>query len=606
MGIFRRFCIIWAFFGWAAPCSAGDSIGRTDVGPVIHYWLKVKEQDLSGYTIEMHLQHVSSHFQLAMATHHEYDDRFWRFIKDFHVEAKGGTAVAVRRDSALWDIVIPGSEADVSYKILLPAGRRQAHQPFLASYGGLLGDMHSFLYLVGQTQYPATVTFDLPTGWQIATGLERAGGNNDFSAASARTLMDCPVLAGHLHTWIFMVKGIPYTIAYLPVAGKIAFDTALLVANIQKMVKQTVSLFGGTPYRHYSFLLEDAVSGALEHGNSLTLGAPGPLLTNHMGDIYETLAHEFSHTWNLMSIQPAGYTDLNYGSQERSEGLWFSEGLTMLYADLLVRRAGLPCEDSTRTVHLESLIGRYYADTGNTVFPPATVSLASNAAPGMLGDYSASTHLQGELLGAMLDLTIRNATSGTRSFDDVMRLMYKRFGGKPGFYAQDIEGAVKEVGGGDEVHPFFEKYIYEGKALDFDPYLRLIGLRLQLSYHPLMDSKGRPAVDKRLYIWQPAGDTVYHLVVTDPRGCWARAGLHTGDVLMSINGQLIKDRQGFYDMLKELRIEDRVIVQVGRSGGSERIPVDITGYQVPVAHLIKEGNGSLAMQRLFMQWDRGR
>jgi len=54
------------------------------------------------------------------------------------------------------------------------------------------------------------------------------------------------------------------------------------------------------------------------------------------------------------------------------------------------------------------------ADTGNRVITPAKVSLASNEAPGMLGDYSASTHLQGELLGAMLDLLIRDATQGTR------------------------------------------------------------------------------------------------------------------------------------------------------------------------------------------------
>jgi len=199
---------------------------RTDGHPVIHYWLKVDATDLSGYKIEMHLHQVPPHFQLAMATHHEYDDRFWRFVKDFHVEADGGKAVAVRTDSALWDITIPGSDAVVSYKILLPGGRRFAHQPFLASYGGLLGDIHSFLYLVGQTQIPDTVTFELPDGWQIATGLERTAGNNSFIAASAKTLMDCPVLTGRLHQWNFRVKGIPYTIAYLPVAGTPAFGSA--------------------------------------------------------------------------------------------------------------------------------------------------------------------------------------------------------------------------------------------------------------------------------------------------------------------------------------------------------------------------------------------
>jgi predicted metalloprotease with PDZ domain len=604
--LLRRLLIIGAVICLTAPGKVGKHMEWTIVHPAIHYWLKVDAADFAGYKIEMHLHHVPHHFQLAMATHHEYDDRFWRFVRNFHVDSGGSNAIVMRTDSALWDITIPGGDAVVSYNIQLPVGRRFAHQPFLSSYGGLVGDIHSFLYLVGKTQIPSTVTFELPEGWQMATGLERTTRNNTFIASSAKTLMDCPVLAGYLHQWNFTVEGIPYTVAYLPVAGTPAFDTALLVANVQKIVAQTVRLFGGTPYKHYTFLLEDGVGGALEHANSVTIGAPANLLANHMQDIYEELAHEFSHTWNLMSMRPGEYTDLNCGPQERSAGLWFSEGLAMFYADLLVRRAGLPCEDSTRTGHLESLIGRYYADTGNTVIPPAAVSLASNAAPGMLGDYSASVHLQGELLGAMLDLVIRDATRGARSFDDVMRLMYKRFCGKDGFYTRDIEQTVKDVCGSDEVHPFFQKYIYEGKAMDFNPYLRLIGLRLQLYYRPAMDDKGHLAVDGRLYIWQPAGDTVYHLVMTDPRSCWVKAGLHTGDALVTINGQPIKNRQSFNDMLKGLTIGDRLIVEVDHSGSRQRIPVDITGYEMPVAHLINEGNASSEIQKLSRYWKEGR
>lgn len=591
----------------AEKCRGGDS-----VQPVIHYWLKVDAADTSGYEIEMDLSHVPHRFQLAMATHHEYDDRYWRFVKNFRVETGGSEAIVMRADSAVWDITIPRSGAVVRYHIQLPGGRRFAHQPFLSSYGGLLGDIHSFLYLVGQTKTPSLVTFQLPKGWQIATGLERTDDDSTFIASPVKMLMDCPVLTGHLHQWNFMVKGVPHTIAYLPVAGALPFDrtlpfdTTLLVANVQRIVMQSIILFGSPPYKHYTFLFEDGVNGALEHANSVTIGAPATLLTSRMQDIYEEIAHEFSHTWNLMSMRPGEYTDLNYGPKERSAGLWFSEGLAMFYADLLIRRAGLPCQDSTRMEHLESLIGRYYTDTGNRVLPPAMVSLASNEAPGMLGDYSASVHLQGELLGVLLDLLIRDATRGGRSFDDVMRLMYKRFGGKAGFYAQDIERGVKDVCGSDEVHIFFQKYIYEGKALDFDSYLRLIGLRLQLSYRPAVDDRGQLAVDDRLYIWQPAGDSVYHLGMIDPRSCWVRAGLHTGDVLVTIDSHPIKSRQNFNEVLRGLKIGDRIIVQVEHAGSRQTIPVEITGYEIPVAHLTSEAKRSTEMQKLFKQWAEGR
>ncbi len=127
-----------------------------------------------------------------------------------------------------------------------------------------------------------------------------------------------------------------------------------------------------------------------------------------------------------MSIRPAEYSRLNYGPQEQSAGLWFSEGMAMFYSDLLLRRVGLPTEEPTRIAHLENLISRYYADTGNTVFPPAKVSLASNDAPKHPKTSFSITHLQGELL-AYMDIMIRHASGDKKSFDDVMQLMFKRF-----------------------------------------------------------------------------------------------------------------------------------------------------------------------------------
>jgi predicted metalloprotease with PDZ domain len=583
--------------------------------PTIHYLLKADTAHPLAYEVEMQLRGLPHHFRLAMATHHEYDDRPWRNVKDFRVESGRGKATFRRTDSAIWDITTPddgvtdngvtGDEVTVSYSVALRGGPRFAHQPFLSSGGGLLGDLHSFMYLTGYTRLPVTVTFDIPAGWQIATGLTRAAAANTYIAPSAATLLDCPILTGHLRQWEFTVNGIPHTIAWLPVADTTAFDTAALVGNIKKIVVQTVRLFGTIPYKKYALLLEDGVYGALEHGNSVTIGAPATLLASHMPEIYEEIAHEFSHTWNLMYIRPAEYTALNYGPQQQSAGLWFSEGMAMYYADLLVRRAGLPCEDSTRTTHLESLIGRYYTNTGNRVFPPAVVSLAANAPPGPLGDYSASTHLQGELLGTMLDFLIIEATNGQKSMDDVMALMNRRFGGKSGFYAIDIEKAVEDVCGSNKVHPFFRQYVYAGKALDFDPWLQYIGLRLRLSYSPVRDDKGQPKADTRIYVRRPFGDSVYHLVMADPRSCWVKAGLHTGDAIKAFDDRPVNDRQDFYTMLGRLKPGDRVTVEIDRAGTVQRIPVLVSGYETAAAQLIKMDNKSIKAKKLYREWTQG-
>jgi len=331
----------------------------------IDYILTVDSTDFSGYNVEMQIHNAPHVFKLAMATHHEYDDRFWRYIQNFKVTSSQGNVKFVKSDSALWQISVTGDNAFIRYKINLPQqSSRFAHRPFLSSMGGLVGDIHSFMYMPDEMNISSTVTFHLPKTWQIATGLEPTKKINIFTASSAEILLDCPVLIGRLHKWDFNADDVTYTIAYLPVDGAAAFDSSTLVNDTKKIVQQAVNLFHGIPYKHYTFLLEDGVNGAMEHSNSVTLGAPSRMLATDMKELYEELAHEFFHTWNLMSIKPAEYTPLNYGQQQTSAGLWFSEGFTMFYADLLLRRAGLPLADiadSTRISHLQSLIARYYS-----------------------------------------------------------------------------------------------------------------------------------------------------------------------------------------------------------------------------------------------------
>ena len=104
----------------------------------IHYRLSVHPGDTTGYDVEMRLQHVPHRFKLAMATHHEYDDKFYRFVRDFRVEAggggaygagghatggyvAGGHATAERTDSAVYDISIPGDQQGAGLRPLAAA-----------------------------------------------------------------------------------------------------------------------------------------------------------------------------------------------------------------------------------------------------------------------------------------------------------------------------------------------------------------------------------------------------------------------------------------------------------------------------------------------------
>ena len=565
--------------------------------PGLQYTLRVDCSDSSGYTITIHVDHAPHRFHLAMATHHEYDDRYWRFVTGFSVPAP---ASFTHEDSAVWTITSPGKDAIVSYRIRLPPPPpfHFSHRPFLTRHGGLVGDLHSFMYLVEYPQATCRLTLQLPVGWESATAL-------DTASYTAPQLLDAPILIGRLHKWRFSVDNTLHEVAYLPPEPAIDFDTVALITNIQKIVRAVKDIFGGFPYQHYSFLLEGASGGALEHGSSVTIGIQPTDLASPKPDLYGQIAHEFFHTWNLMHIRPAPYTDLNYGTQQQSPGLWFSEGVTMLYADLINRRTGLPVEDSTRIAHLTSLITRYYRDTGNTIIQPAKVSLAGNLQPGPLGDFSASTHLQGELLGTCVDMLIRDATDGRRSFDDAMRDLYQRFSDKQPIRDNDVESAVTRACGCADAHAFFADYLAKGRPIDFAPWLGRLGLQFHHDQPPATDSQGRPLPDKRVYSWILRDDTSVRIGITNPNSCWALAGLHTGDILVSIKDRPISTRQDFQTAIGELSVGDDIKVVVKKGTETTTQTVRISGYTTPVIIITEDPSPSPKQRRLLEQWLAG-
>src|SRR5213080_1785620 len=575
--------------------------------PVAHYTLRVDTADLSAFAIELRLRNVPDTFRLAMVAHPEYDDRYWRYVEDLRVAAAGGPGAVTRADSALWQVVAPGGEAVVRYRIRLPAAEspRAAWRPFLAATGGLVGGPHSFMYVVGATLAPAHVTLELPSTWEAVTGLEPTADPRTFFAPSAAVLVDSPMLVGQLRSWRFAVDGVPHRVVYWPLPGAAAFDTTALVSAIERLARGAVALFGRAPYRDYSFLLQDGAYGALEHRNSVTLGAPSTELASDRRSLLAEIAHEYFHTWNLMRIHPAEYGDVDYRPPPRTRGLWWSEGLTMLYADLLLRRAGLPVFDSSRVAHLEGLIGRYLASPGNSRFAPESVSVvAYGAVPGSLGDYSASTHLQGELLGTMLDLIVRDATNGARSIDDVMRAMLERFSGARGFTGRDVERTVADVCACN-VHTFFEAHVRGAKPIDFYQYLRLIGMRTHVSWTPALGRDGQPTPDLRLYAWQPPAERALSLVITNPAGAWGRAGLHTGDRLAALNGVAVATVADFRSIVTRLRIGDTTTVDVARPTGAWRTAVVVAGYDRPVVRLEESPDATERQRGLRAQWAAG-
>jgi predicted metalloprotease with PDZ domain len=571
--------------------------------PDIHYTITVDTNDLSSAHVEMKVKNLQRRFSIAMFTHPEYDDKFWRNVRDITVT--NGTVT--RRDSALWEINSATKNLTIRYKIQLPPPEqyRGAWKPFLSSTGGLIDGTHFLMYVEGHTSMPSRLTLQLPEGWKIATAMQASKDSSTLYAPNAFELMDAPLLVGHFRKWNYDVQGVTHNIVYWYRKDAAPFDGERFVTDFKAVSEQAVAVFGRLPYKEFTFLLQDRAWGALEHTNSVTVGADLIQLSENYTEVLNEVAHEYFHAWNLMRIRPAGFWNISYKKSPLSPDLWFSEGTTMFYADLLIRRAKMTVAEPDRVTHLKGLLGQYYGSPGYTHLSPELVSRASNGPQSLMGDYTASTHVQGELITVLLDLLIRDRTNGKSSFDNVMRGMMEKHSGSKGFTGRDVEAVVTAVSGYN-VNGFFNKHIRNSTPLPFNDYLETIGLELRVGWDAAKDEKGVIEADTRIYAWNDPKTKQLLIGLIDPLSCWGKAGLHTGDTLLSVNGVAVSDQRTFFAMMRKLKIGDRVIFRMKKVKAEKDVEIIVTGYDKPEIGILPIKNPTEKQKRLLQDWLTGR
>ena len=161
-----------------------------------------------------------------------------------------------------------------------------------------------------------------------------------------------------------------------------------------------------------------------------------------------TASHEFFHAWNVKRLRPVELGPFDYEAEVYTRGLWFAEGLTEYYGNLLVTRAGL----ATREEYLEQVsndIAELQTMPGRLVQSLETASYDAWIKFYRPDENSANTSIsyytKGAIVGLLLDARIRRATAGLKTLDDLMRLMYQRYSGPRGFSPADCRAAILEI-----------------------------------------------------------------------------------------------------------------------------------------------------------------
>jgi predicted metalloprotease with PDZ domain len=298
--------------------------------------------------------------------------------------------------------------------------------------------------------------------WEAATALTpvkvNKRGFGTYAAQDYDELADCPVEMGHFFSAEFKAGGVAHRIVVAGAAG--SFDSARLVADTQKTCEAQIRFWHDRkrpPFRSYLFMLNvvDDGYGGLEHRNSTALIASRRDLPRvgeaRASDGYTTLlgliSHEYFHTWNVKRLRPAEFAQYDYTGENYTQLLWFFEGFTSYYDDLLLRRAGI-IDDATYVKLLNKTINQVLQTPGREVQSVAQASFDAwvkyyrqdeNTANATVSYYT-----KGALVALCFDLTLRQ--EGHATLDDVMHALWARCKAGPMAEA-DFAAVLKELGG---------------------------------------------------------------------------------------------------------------------------------------------------------------
>lgn len=353
----------------------------------------------------------------------------------------------------------------------------------------------AFLYLKGADNVPITIHFNFPAEWHwtVATQLQPTSDSATFLARNFQYFMDCPTKIGALRYRRWDVKNPDGKTYHFRIALDAGGDDTTFTTfsdKVQKVVRQAQAVFGETPaydYGTYTFLasINPYVHGdGMEHRNSTMISIP----IAFKGDdrLLDVFAHEFFHCWNVKRIRPRTLEPFNFEKSNMSHELWFAEGFTQYYGDLLVERAGYVHDTDYVKRTVTGLINQKMNTPGarnyspveaseEAVFTDAGVAVDKTNFPNIFTSY----YPYGGGIALALDLTLRSRFNKT--LDDFMTGAWKKFG-KPEvpYTVAGLQEVLASVSGDKKfADEFFGKYIYGHDRIDYDMLLAPAGYTLK-------------------------------------------------------------------------------------------------------------------------------
>ena len=447
-----------------------------------------------------------------------------RTLEDLQVW-QGDVRLALERlEPACWQVrTAAGGPLEVRWRILatdlsVRTCQLNADHGFLALAGVVL-------QVEGERWTPIRLSLDLPAGWHPFLPLP-PDGEGGWLAGDFDQLIDSPLEAGPHACHAFTVAGVPHR--WVGWGEDLVLSDPAWLADVERVCLACCRLMGverpAAPSYLFVLHLLDQGYGGLEHHDATVLQFGRQALAEPKGrrQLLQLVAHEYLHQWNVRRLRPAELTPIDYDRATVVPTLWFAEGVTSYYDQLLPLVAGLS-EEKDLLEDLGTDLSRYRLTPGRAV---QSLHLSSEEAWVKLYrpdphavDCQVSYYLKGAVLALVLDLHLRRHGSALAL---VLRDLWRSHGVvERGYRWPDLLSAF--VAHAADLSTLLPIWLESEEDPPLDRYLEDVGLVLsaETSPHPTPG-------------WQLDGRGTT-LARVARAGAAERAGLQVGDELLALD-----------------------------------------------------------------------
>jgi len=495
---------------------------------------------------------------------------FSRNIVTIKAISAGNELKIEKIDKSTWSIEPVKDSLLIEYQVYaFDLSVRSAH---LDNSHAFFNGSSLFLCPVGEELSDILIKINSPKivqTWSVKTALTidnvNSLGFGLYTANSYDELIDCPVEVSQSTDINFNVLGIQHSL-HLTGDRIDGFDTDQLAVDLTKICHEQAAVFDNElPPSKYLFLtmVVNGGYGGLEHKSSTSLVCSPddlPLLgATKQSEGYRQFlglcSHEYFHLWNVKRIKPQVFMEKGLSSEVHTQLLWAFEGITSYYDDLAVLRSSCISIENYLEQFAHTLT-RYFRSKGRSRQTLVDSSFDAwtkfykqdeNATNAIVSYY-----IKGMIVAFGLDMTIRKNTSNSKNLDDLMKLLWNKYGREDiGVHENTIEIETENLVGRD-MSDFFDICLRSTEELPISDWLNDLGIRLTLRRENDSSDKGGFTDEKKSHKeaefienkevtfgckLKPGNDTQVQYVLNDSPA--EMAGICPGDIFVAIDGQQV-------------------------------------------------------------------